>query len=170
MKKRNLFEELSKMKYLAGILKEEAHLQADAGMLLKLDDSVKSQLNNIQVPQDPNGNNMTKLPDNSLHVTLTSIKNFKPYKNEFVGFVPQTPFPDVKLGEARFVYRDDTGKATYVVSVENQEDLKNFVDNVYEELGLQNPEPDRFFHITLANNKGGNSFESIGNVTKADFA
>jgi len=139
-------------------------------MILKLSDGVKNQLKSMQVPQDPEGNQMTKLPDNSLHVTLTSIKNFKPYKDAFEDFVPETPFPDVKLGEAKFVYRDDSGKATYVVSVENQEELKNFVDSVYEELGLQNPEPDRFFHTTLANNKEGNSYESIGNVTRADFA
>jgi 2'-5' RNA ligase len=170
MKKTNLFEELSRMKQLAGLLKEEAHLEAATGMLLKLDDSVKNQLKSMQVPQDPEGNQMTKLPDNSLHVTLTSIKNFKPYKDAFEDFVPETPFPEVKLGEAKFVYRDEIGKATYVVSVENQQELRDFVDSVYEELGLQNPEPNRFFHITLANNKGGNSFESIGNVMRADFA
>ena len=53
----------------------------------------------------------------------------------------------------------------YVMDVTSEQS----VDSVYKSLGLENPEPDRFYHITLANNEGGNPFKSIGNVTKKDF-
>ena len=55
------------------------------------------------------------------------------------------------------------------MSLLNQGEFKTFVDKVYNSVGLENPEPDRFYHITLANNEGGNPFKSIGNVTKKDF-
>jgi len=381
MKKTNLFEELSRMRQLAGLI-NESYVDAHTGMMLKLDGNIKNQVKSIQVPEEPTGNKMTNLPDDMLHVTLTSIKGFKPYKEQFSNFVPKTPVPEVRLGKGKFVYRENgdseekvqvwfdldgvladmqkaldvnselqrlrgdldnfinstfpsykglsddqiklkfkseleldpnnlglkqlkrifrdynnyvfviagkhgfyanlelmpgaqelvkkayeiTGvkpnvlsspagdendptnpsviekrqwvkenfgtminhveittdkarvakgkkdiliddrtkyvdvfinaggsailftdyvsvikeleqlyanlikKVTYVVSIENQEEVKNFVDSVYKEVGLENPEPDRFFHITIANNKEGNTFKSIGDVTKADFS
>ena len=43
-------------------------------------------------------------------------------------------------------------------------------------MGLENPEPDRFFHITIANNKENpkspglaDPFSSIGDITEKDF-
>ena len=77
--------------------------------------------------------------------------------------------PDIEVGGSLFVHRPDENKVTYVMSLLNQEEFKNFVDQIYKSLGLENPEPDRFYHITLANNEGGNPFKSIGNVTKKDF-
>ena len=62
------------------------------------------------------------------------------------------------------------------MAVANQEDFKNYVDQIYESMGLQNPEPDRYFHITIANNvenkkfpNTADSFGSIGDITKNDF-
>ena len=57
-----------------------------------------------------------------------------------------------------------------------EEDFKKYVDQIYESMGLQNPEPDRYFHITIANNvenkkfpNTADSFGSIGDITKNDF-
>jgi hypothetical protein len=61
------------------------------------------------------------------------------------------------------------GKTTYVVAVENQDELRKYVDAIYDAMGMDNPEPNRFFHVTVANNAGGNPFESIGNVDGSDF-
>ena len=178
-KKITLNEELFKMRQLAGILTESvAHIYADNGMLLKVDDSTKSALENYPIPEEPNGEIMTRLPKDKLHVTLTSIANFKsvPNKEEFE--LSDIPIPAIKLGEARFVYRGETrddrgyfpkGKTTYVVAVENQDELRDYVNELYESMGLINPEPNRFFHATIANNAGGDSFQSIGNVDKQDF-
>jgi hypothetical protein len=105
-----------------------------------------------------------------MHVTLTSIKSSKPFKDKLKDFqLPEDiKFPNVELGNAGFVYRED-GKTTYVAAVKNQNDIKEFVDKIYQKIGETNPEPNRFFHITLANNQGGDPFKSIGNVEKSDL-
>lgn len=178
-RKRNLNEELEKMRTLAGLITEsDAHIYADKGMLLKVNDSTKSALENYPIPEEPNGEIMTRFPKDKLHVTLTSIKNFKNIPNKENFELSTIPIPQIKLGKAKFVYRGENiddrvylpdGKTTYVVAVENQDELRNYVNELYESMGLSNPEPNRFFHITIANNNRGNSFQSIGNVDEIDF-
>jgi hypothetical protein len=170
--------EAKRWQKLAGIIvnenliKEEEKLDANVGLLLKLNDSVKNQINTLisKMPTDPKGSTMTKLPDDKVHITLTSIKSFKPFKDKLKDFqLPEDiTFPNVELGNAEFVYRED-GKTTYVVAIKNQNDIKDFVDKIYQKIGETNPEPNRFFHITLANNQGGDPFKSIGNVEKSDL-
>jgi len=173
MKNQALFEELYRIKKLAGLLNEgESKIEAGVGLLLKLDNTTKNQIKSIisKMPSEPNGNNMTKLPDDKLHITLTSIKAFKPFKDKFKN-LDDTKIPNlvnVKLGDAAFVYRDD-GKVTYVVAIKNQSEIKDFVNELYKMVGGTNPEPNRFFHITLCNNQGGDPFKSIGNVEKSDL-
>ena len=62
------------------------------------------------------------------------------------------------------------------MAIENQADILQFVNQIYESLGLTNPEPERYFHITIANNVENkkvpgtaDSFGSIGDVKKEDF-
>lgn len=172
----------SRLKQLAGIISENkevgaesenSFLKADVGMILKLKPEDLSKALNVDVPTFDLTTNqeMTKLPSDKVHVTLTSIKNFKPFREEFKNFVlpEKINIPDIEVGGSLFVHRPDENKVTYVMSLLNQEEFKNFVDQIYKSLGLENPEPDRFYHITLANNEGGNPFKSIGNVTKKDF-
>jgi len=186
-RKRTLSEEVDRLKYLSGMINESkgkilsesnAHLLADKGLLLKVDDSIKSALEAYPIPDEPHDEEMTKLPNDKLHVTLTSIAGFKGVQDK-KGFEElDIEIPQVILGDAKFVYRGDGredrrylngGKTTYVVAVKNQDELKNYVDSVYDKLGMDNPEPNRFFHVTIANNAGGNSFDSIGNVEAEDF-
>lgn len=150
-------------------IEDKSKIEAGVGLLLKLDNTTKSQIESIitKMPSEPNGSKMTKLPDDKLHITLTSIKAFKPFKDKFKN-LDDTKIPNVELGDAAFVYRDD-GKVTYVVGIKNQSEIKDFVDNLYKMVGETNPEPDRFFHITLCNNQGGDPFKSIGNVEKSDL-
>lgn len=170
-----LREEKNRMQELAGLIKEDDKtsnkLEHGIGLVLKVDDYSKESLINLEIPEEPGGNEMTKLPNDKLHTTLTSIKSFKPFREEFENFtLPEDlNIPSAILGTGKFVYRDEQGKVTYVISLDNQSEFKSFVDGIYNSLGLENPEPDRFFHITVANNAGGNSFKSIGNVTKKDF-
>jgi len=172
----SLINERNRMQELAGIIISESitpeeRLEHSVGFILKADDSAKSELLSLEIPEEPNGNSMTKLPEGKMHTTLTSIKSFKPFKQEFKEFVlpEELKIPNAVLGKGKFVYRDEQGKVTYVIPLLNQGEFKNFVDKAYKSLNLENPEPDRFFHITLANNEGGNPFKSIGNVTKSDF-
>jgi 5'(3')-deoxyribonucleotidase len=148
----------------------EGELKVGVGFLLGLDDELKSKLELLEIPQEPNGEEMTKLPTDKFHVTLTSIKSFKPFKDVFAGKdLSSIQIPNVELGGGKFVYRPDAGKVTYVLAVTNQDELKKFVDDVFALVGAENPEPDRFFHVTVANNAGGDSFKSIGNVVKQDL-
>ncbi len=167
----NKANQLAEQRYLEskGIIKEEAGLKIGVGFLLGLDDSLKSTLNLMDIPREPNGEEMTKLEGDNYHVTLTSIRSFKPFRDKFVGETINIPLPNVKLGHGKFVYRKETGKITYVLAVENQEELKAFVDASFASIGEVNPEPNRFFHVTVANNAGGNSFKSIGDVGKEDL-
>jgi len=150
---------------------EDKSLDTKVGLLLK-DPNLKTSIDSLikNMPAEPKGSTMTKLPDDKMHVTLTSIRSFKPFKEKLKDFqLPQDiKLPNVELGNAEFVYRED-GKTTYVAAVKNQNDIKEFVDKIYEKIGETNPEPNRFFHITLANNEGGDPFKSIGNVEKSDL-
>jgi len=171
-----------RLKKLAGIVSENkefstkgdgSRLKTGVGMILKLSSEELNEVMDVDVPTKDltTGCEMTRLPSDMVHVTLTSIKNFKPFRDNFKDFtlLNSIEIPTIKIGECMFVHRPDTEKVTYVMSLLNQEEFKNFVDNVYKSIGLENPDSDRFYHITLANNEGGNPFKSIGNVTKKDF-
>jgi len=166
-------EEFKRMQKLAGIVTEtvDKTLETKLGLLLK-DPSIKTSIDSLikDMPAEPKGSTMTKLSDDKIHITLTSIKSSKPFKDKLKDFqLPEDiKFPNVELGNAEFVYRED-GKITYVAAVKNQNDIKEFVDKIYQKIGETNPEPNRFFHITLANNQGGDPFKSIGNVEKSDL-
>lgn len=195
-KKITLSEELDKMKRLSGLISEsetesdvtQDRLYAGTGMILKLDSSKKTEVSNIEIPEEPHGVELTKLPEDKLHITLTGMKNMSNVQSEanleginIPIFIQNIRYyidsPGVELGESRFVYRDENGerkyspdgKVTYVVVIKNQDDIRNYVNAIYNELEIENPEPNRFYHITLANNRGGDSFESIGDVDQADF-
>jgi hypothetical protein len=186
-RKRTLSEEVDRIKYLSGMINEsegkilnesDAHLYADKGLLLKVDDSTKGALESYPIPDESHGEEMTRLPNDKLHVTLTSIAGFKNVQDKKGFETLDIEIPQVTLGDAKFVYRGDSrddrrylqgGKTTYVVAVENQDELRKYVDAIYDAMGMDNPEPNRFFHVTVANNAGGNPFESIGNVDGSDF-
>lgn len=171
-----------RLKKLAGIISEnevvknnsdKTLLQTGVGMILKLNPGDLDKTMNVSVPTEDLTTNskMYKLPNDKIHITLTSIKSFKPFKKEFDNYVlsKNIEIPNIEIGECKFVHRPDDNKVTYVMSLKNQGDFRSFVDNVYRSLGIENPEPNRFYHITLANNEGGNPFKSIGDVTIKDF-
>jgi len=167
--KKKLFEMFDKVCGTNLLIKESLNsserIMHGTGLLLKLDNNTLQQIQNINIPD-----NLTRLDNKNLHVTLTSIRNFKPFKEDFesVSF-DDIEIPNIELGNTTIAKREEQGKESFVVAVKNQDELKRFVDEIYEKVGKSNPEPDRYFHITIANNKEGNPFGSIGDVTKADF-
>ena len=185
-RKRNLNEELDKMKMLAGLVTESDssnvhpennRIKSELGLLLSADDGTRSELEDRISEGLPDG--QTRLPSDKFHITLTSIKKFNPFLGDMKNLVlPMTwkdgslvEIPKVEIGEYRSVYRPEQKKETYVASLtpESQDKLKTFVDKLYAEYGHENPEGDRFFHITVSNNGGGVSLNSIGNVNAQDF-
>lgn len=155
-----------------------SHLKFEVALLLSLDTDTLQEVSHINIPEEPNGNQMYPLPQEKLHITLTSIKSCKPHKDKLNSNLPiDLVAPKIILGDCKFAYRTETNKVSYVVSIANQSDLKQYVDEIWDSIGLTNPEPDRFFHITLANNVEntsqpgkGNPFASIGDVSRKDFS
>ena len=167
--KRKLFEMFDKLCGTKLLLKEDydasKRIMHGTGLLLKLDNNTIQEINSIDIPD-----NLTRLNSDNLHVTLTSIRNFKPFKEEFnnIDFT-DIKIPNIILGETTVARRSEQDKESFVVAVKNNDELKRFVDEIYSKINKENPEPDRYFHITIANNKDGNPFGSIGDVTKNDF-
>lgn len=151
----------------------ESCIVFEAALLLKVDDSIKSQIRDIYQSNEE-AKSLFPLPLNKLHITLTSIKNCKENKEKLKSGLPQMKMPKVVLGQTTFAERP--GKKSFVVAIENQEEILDFVNQVYESLSLINPEPGRYFHITIANNVEdkkypgfADSFGSIGDIKKEDF-
>jgi len=167
--KKKLFEMFDKVCGTNLLIKESLNsserIMHGTGLLFKLDNNTLQSIQNINIPD-----NLTRLDNKNLHITLTSIRNFKQFKQDFesVNF-DSINVPNVELGDTTIAKREDQGKESFVVAVKNQDVLKRFVDEIYDKVGKSNPEPDRYFHITVANNKEGNPFGSIGDVTKVDF-
>ena len=147
----------------------------ESALLLKIDEKTKSEIKGIY-ESNPEAVDYFPLSPDKLHVTLTSIKSCKEVKDKLKSGLPLVQMPNIVLGKTTFAERPETGKKSFVVSIENQVELLNFVNIVYEQLGLTNPEPDRYFHITIANNVENKKlpgfadpFGSIGDIKKEDF-
>ena len=147
----------------------------EAALLLKVDDSVKNSIKKIFEEKGPK--DLFPLPDDKIHITLTSIKSCKDNKAVLKSNLPgDIKPPAIELGETTIAERSETGKKSFVVAIANQEELRKYVDEIYSKMGLENPEPDRYFHITIANNVENKKspafadpFGSIGDVVKTDF-
>jgi hypothetical protein len=144
------------------------------GLLLKLDEETKTKIKSIQIPDG-----LFPLHENELHITLTSKKNCEAISDILRSKLPTLSVsPKIKLGETCEAFREEVGKHSFVVALDDnsQQKLKELVDDVYSQMGLENPEPKRYFHITIANNVEspklpgfGNPLKSIGDITKTDF-
>ena len=105
------------------------------------------------------------LDEDKWHVTLIHQSILKPFRKELKSMkLPPAPaaklIPEVEERRER-VTDPDTGeeidgkKRSWVVWLENQEQMQDYVNQLMEELGGQpNPEPDRRFHVSLANLTG----------------
>ncbi len=146
-------------------------------LLMKLDESTLQQIKAQKIPEDPKGAEMVRLADDDLHVTLTTGKAAKPHSKLLSESLPQDlKFPEVKIKDYKFCYRADANKTSYVAFIENQDEFKKFVDSLYEKMGIQNPEPNRLYHITVANNvpkkdnpSVADPFGSIGDINLQDL-
>jgi len=93
------------------------------------------------------------LPEDKWHVTLIHQSFLKPFRKELKKMSLPAP-PPVKL-IPKVEERLDGERRSWVVWVENQNEMKEYVNRVMHILGGQpNPEPNRRFHISLANLTG----------------
>ena len=59
-------------------------------------------------------------------------------------------------------------RRTLFLPILNQDEVRDVVNGICEEFGISNPETDRFFHVSLANNHGGNPWKSVGDICESD--
>ena len=95
------------------------------------------------------------LPDKALHITLAHQSVLKKYR-PLLKKLALPPEPEVILAPGYEEKVDEAlGRKSWVVPAENQEDLRNYVNEVMALVkGPPDPEPSRVFHMTLANLTG----------------
>tara|TARA_R100001509_G_scaffold102877_1_gene60495 strand:- start:232 stop:687 length:456 start_codon:yes stop_codon:yes gene_type:complete len=135
--------------------------------------SIVSSISNVPSVDIPKGFDRLE----KYHVTLLSNQQLKPMKEQglsnkeikekiknFIGDFPLPP--KVVFGENAIASRND-GRQTLFFSAKNQGELQAYLDSMTEELKI--PKVKRFFHVSVANNQGGNPFKSIGDINEEDI-
>lgn len=107
-------------------------------------------------------NGLAPLPKDKLHITLLNQLILKPYAKEIKGRqIPQYK-GSLTYRDIYSVIREDEGKHSVFVVLEEQSDLRSYVSDIISSLGIGiEPEPNRVYHISLGN-KTGSPFDSIG--------
>ena len=99
------------------------------------------------------------LPEDKFHVTLAHQSVLKLYRKQLKqlsksGMLPPPP-PVILENNVEERIDEALGRKSWAVWVENQNDMRNYVNQVMSLVGgPPNPEPDRRFHIYIANLTG----------------
>ena len=101
-----------------------------------------------------------RLGKKDLHVTLIHQSILKPFRNQIKNM--ELPSPPPVILEDDVWNRESMGKKSWAVRLKNQEEMREYVKNIMGLLGSQNtnPEPERVFHVSLAN-LTGNPHDSV---------
>ena len=105
------------------------------------------------------------LSDDKLHVTLVHQSHLKPYRSALkalsdAGELPVPPKAVLKK-EWDEKLNDELGRRSWSVELVNQDVMRGYVNEVMTMIGGQpDPEPERVFHISLAN-LTGNPYDSV---------
>ena len=101
-----------------------------------------------------------RLSAEDLHMTLIHQSILKPLGRQ----LEKITLPEVPpvILEDDVWERKSLGKKSWAVRVKNQKEIREYVKNIMEMLGSQNtnPEPERVFHVSLAN-LTGNPHDSV---------
>jgi len=100
------------------------------------------------------------LGEEDLHVTLIHQSILKPFRKQIKDMTFPPPPPIVL--EDDIWERQSLDKKSWAVRLVNQEEMREYVKNIMEMLGSKNtnPEPERVFHVSLAN-LTGNPHDSV---------
>ena len=101
-----------------------------------------------------------RLSEKDLHVTLIHQSVLKPFRKQ-IKKLNMPPPPRIIL-EDDVWERESLDKKSWAVRLANQEEMREYVKNIMEMIGSQNtnPEPERVFHVSLAN-LTGNPHDSV---------
>lgn len=106
------------------------------------------------------------LSEKDLHVTLIHQSILKPFKKVAKKLsLPVPPNVDLKSEIHRI---DRTDRTSWIVLVENQKAMQDYVNSIMVSIGGDPDPEDRVFHVTLAN-LTGNPFQSVGDVKQRDI-
>tara|TARA_E500000331_G_scaffold274035_1_gene266100 strand:+ start:372 stop:965 length:594 start_codon:yes stop_codon:yes gene_type:complete len=97
------------------------------------------------------------LPPERFHVTLVHQSILKPFRKILKQMSKEgsLPAPPSVMLESNLEYREDGDRQSWVLWVVNQDQLKIYVNQIMELIGGPiNPEPERVFHVTIANLTG----------------
>jgi hypothetical protein len=120
-------------------------------LMIKPSNIIVSELEALQLmlPEEA-----VKLSPEDLHVTLIHQSILKPFRKEIKSL--DLPIaPPIILDDEVFE-RKSPGKKSWAVRLVNQNEMREYVSGVMKSLGSNNasPEPERVFHISLANLTG----------------
>ena len=130
-------------------LTEEVKYQGILKLSLSPDDISQAKEMQASLPEEA-----IKLQDKHLHVTLIHQSVLKPFRKQ-IKSLELPPPPEVYLDNEIWI-RETPEKKSWAVRVINQDEMRNYVSEVMRLLGSQNtnPEPERVFHVSLANLTG----------------
>jgi hypothetical protein len=114
------------------------------------------------------------------HVTLIGRKAFLENQNTMIGAWDSLrgtlPSPRPPELETQVRLATDGGRKTWYLHIGNQEEFRSYVDELTRLLdkafrrldgcNFTNPESDRYFHMSIANNRGGDPLKSIGSIER----
>jgi len=117
-------------------------------------------LSEVEVMQAMLPEEAIRLDKDDIHVTLIHQSILKPFQKQ----IKEMSFPDPPpvVLEDDVWERQDMGKMSWAVRLSNQDEMRDYVTQIMELLGSQNtnPEPERVFHVSLAN-LTGNPHDSV---------
>tara|TARA_A100001515_G_scaffold112847_1_gene94029 strand:+ start:223 stop:672 length:450 start_codon:yes stop_codon:yes gene_type:complete len=135
----------------------EGNTEYSGILKIKPDARILSELEAMQsmLPEEA-----VRISPEDFHVTLVHQSILKPFADEMKN-IELPVAPPVVLDEEVFE-RTSPGKKSWAVRLVNQEEMREYVKNIMEMLGSQNtnPEPERVFHVSLAN-LTGNPHDSV---------
>lgn len=106
--------------------------------------------------------NLKPLPAEKLHITLLNQAVLKPFAKELKGKEFPQYTGSITYGDVYSVTREDEGKHSVFVVINEQEELYKYILDALAEMGIvAEPESSRIYHISLAN-KTGNPHDSVG--------
>ncbi len=126
-------------------------------LLLKPDEKTISKIEPFQhmLPEEAK-----RLDKDKLHVTLIHQSILKPFRKLLKNV--SLPEPPLIVLEDEVWERKSLGKKSWAIRLQNQEEMRDYVKQVMQTLGSENTnhEPERVFHISLAN-LTGNPHDSV---------
>ena len=120
-------------------------------LMIKPTEMVLSELEALQAMLPESAK---RLERKDLHLTLIHQSVLKPFRKKLKNM--DLPAPPMIILDDEVLERKSPGKKSWAVKVINQEEMREYVQTIMEMLGSDNtdPEPERRFHVTLANLTG----------------